>query len=111
MKKIIALVPVLFMLFGLSTVYADGLKVGVVDLPKLMQQSPQYKTINDKLKKICDGIKLFISKIILAIYFKDPANWQCYTSFDIAIQVDIRHRALLSQCFSDGAFTRTHIST
>ena len=34
-----------------SNVFADGIKIGVVDLQRIMQTSPQMKTIQDKLEK------------------------------------------------------------
>jgi Skp family chaperone for outer membrane proteins len=50
MKKFIALVTTAFLMLGLSTAHATALKIGVVDLPQIMQKSPQVAAINQKLQ-------------------------------------------------------------
>ena len=51
MKRFSSYVVGMLVIFGLNTAYADGAKIGVVDLQKIIQTSPQMKSIQDKLEK------------------------------------------------------------
>lgn len=51
MKRIGAILVGLLFTLGSVGVFADGAKVGVVDLQKIMQTSAQMKTIQEKLEK------------------------------------------------------------
>jgi outer membrane protein len=50
MKRLSGYLALVLILTGMS-VYADGTKIGVVDLQKIMQTATQMKTIQDKLEK------------------------------------------------------------
>lgn len=51
MKRFSSYIVGILVIFGLNTAYADGAKIGVVDLQKIIQTSPQMKAIQDKLEK------------------------------------------------------------
>lgn len=51
MKKIVLLVLSIGLLLGFSIARADNLKVGVLDVQKVMQNSPQVSAMQAKLKK------------------------------------------------------------
>jgi len=51
MKRISAVLVTLMFMFGSVSVFADGMKIGVVDLQKIMQTSTQMKSIQEKLEK------------------------------------------------------------
>lgn len=51
MKRFSGLFIALLFSFGVSSVFADAAKIGVVDLQKIMQTSPQMKAITQKLEK------------------------------------------------------------
>jgi outer membrane protein len=51
MKKILLLVLSIGLLLGFSVARADNLKVGVLDVQKVMQKSPQVSVMQAKLKK------------------------------------------------------------
>jgi len=51
MKSVSSLFLVLLFSLGLSSVYADPAKMGVVDLQRIMQTSTQMKAIQQKLEK------------------------------------------------------------
>lgn len=51
MKRFNSYIVGILVIFGLNTAYADGAKIGVVDLQKIIQTSPQMKAIQDKLEK------------------------------------------------------------
>ena len=50
MKRLGLLVGFIFAM-SIGSVFADGVKVGIVDLQKIMQTSPQMKVIQQKLEK------------------------------------------------------------
>lgn len=50
MKRLSSLIALVFMLTSISA-FADGAKIGVVDLQKIMQTATQMKTIQEKLEK------------------------------------------------------------
>ena len=52
MKRLIAgFIPVLFLSLSAQTVLADDLKIGVIDLERIVQQSPQAVAIQEKLEE------------------------------------------------------------
>lgn len=51
MKKISGLLIALALAFGNMNAFADTIKIGVVDLQKIMQTSTEMKTIQSKLEK------------------------------------------------------------
>ncbi len=51
MKRLGGVVIALLMAFGSVSAFADGAKIGVVDLQKIMQTATQMKTIQEKLEK------------------------------------------------------------
>jgi outer membrane protein len=51
MKKILLLVLSIGLLLGFSVARADNLKVGVLDVQKVMQKSPRVSAMQAKLKK------------------------------------------------------------
>lgn len=51
MKKLYAVLITVLFAFGSASVFADGTKIGVVDLQKIMQTAPQMKAIQEKLEK------------------------------------------------------------
>lgn len=51
MKRLSGLFVALVFLFGAINAFADGAKIGVVDLQKIMQTSTQMKGIQQKLEK------------------------------------------------------------
>lgn len=50
MKKLLALIPVLALFAGITCAQAADLKVGTIDLPTILQKSPQIAVINNQLK-------------------------------------------------------------
>ncbi len=51
MKRVIGVLIALMFVFGSVSASADGTKIGVVDLQKIMQTATQMKTIQEKLEK------------------------------------------------------------
>ena len=51
MKRLGGFLIALMFMLGSVSVFADGTKIGVVDLQKIMQTATQMKTIQDKLEK------------------------------------------------------------
>lgn len=51
MKRLGSVVIALMMVVGSVNAFADGTKIGVVDLQKIMQTSTQMKAIQEKLEK------------------------------------------------------------
>lgn len=51
MKRVIGVLIALMFVFGSVGASADGTKIGVVDLQKIMQTATQMKTIQEKLEK------------------------------------------------------------
>lgn len=51
MKRVSGILIALLFTFGAATVFAEGTKIGVVDLQKIMQTSTQMKAIQEKLEK------------------------------------------------------------
>lgn len=51
MKRLSTYVIGMLVIFGLTNAYADGAKIGVVDLQKIVQTSPQMKSIQAKLEQ------------------------------------------------------------
>ncbi|WP_133127923.1 OmpH family outer membrane protein [Legionella nagasakiensis] len=51
MKRLVGVIMALMFTLGSASVLADGTKIGVVDLQKIMQTSTQMKTIQEKLEK------------------------------------------------------------
>lgn len=51
MKRLSGVLLAGLLVLGCSSVFADGAKIGVVDLQKIMQTAPQMKTIQDRLEK------------------------------------------------------------
>ncbi|MFZ4076909.1 MAG: OmpH family outer membrane protein [Legionellaceae bacterium] len=51
MKRLGGLLMALIFTMGTAVTFADGTKIGVVDLQKIMQTSTQMKTIQEKLEK------------------------------------------------------------
>lgn len=51
MKRLGAVLIALMFTLGSVTAFADGMKIGVVDLQKIMQTASQMKSIQEKLEK------------------------------------------------------------
>lgn len=51
MKRVVGLVSVLLVSLFSTLAFADGSKLGVVDLQRIMQTAPQMKSIQEKLEK------------------------------------------------------------
>lgn len=51
MKRLGSVLIALMFVLGSVSAYADGAKIGVVDLQKIMQTATQMKTIQEKLEK------------------------------------------------------------
>lgn len=51
MKRLGGVLMALFFTIGTASAFADGAKIGVVDLQKIMQTSTQMKSIQEKLEK------------------------------------------------------------
>lgn len=51
MKRLSGVLLAGLMALGCTGVFADGAKIGVVDLQKIMQTAPQMKAIQDRLEK------------------------------------------------------------
>ncbi len=51
MKRVLGVLVALFFTLGSAVAVADGTKIGVVDLQKIMQTSTQMKSIQEKLEK------------------------------------------------------------
>ena len=51
MKRLGGVLVALLFIMGTVSAFADGAKIGVVDLQKIMQTSTQMKTIQEKLEK------------------------------------------------------------
>lgn len=51
MKRLGTVLIALIFTLGSVTAFADGMKIGVVDLQKIMQTASQMKTIQEKLEK------------------------------------------------------------
>lgn len=51
MKRLGGVLIALMFVFGSVNVFADGTKIGVVDLQKIMQTATQMKSIQEKLEK------------------------------------------------------------
>ncbi len=51
MKQISSIFIALMLAVGMGSAFADGTKIGVVDLQKIMQTSSQMKIIQEKLEK------------------------------------------------------------
>lgn len=51
MKRLTGILSVLALTLGCAVAFADGAKIGIVDLQKIMQTSTQMKTIQQKLEK------------------------------------------------------------
>lgn len=51
MKRLSGVLLAGLMALGFTNVFADGAKIGVVDLQKIMQTAPQMKTIQERLEK------------------------------------------------------------
>lgn len=51
MKRLGTVLIALMFTLGSVTAFADGMKIGVVDLQKIMQTASQMKTIQEKLEK------------------------------------------------------------
>jgi outer membrane protein len=51
MKQISGVLVALMLVFGAGSAIAEGTKIGVVDLQKIMQTSTQMKVIQEKLEK------------------------------------------------------------
>ncbi len=55
MKQVGGVLIALMLAFGTGSAFADGTKIGVVDLQKIMQTSVQMKNIQEKLEKEFKG--------------------------------------------------------
>jgi len=51
MKRLSGVLLAGLMMLSFTNVFADGAKIGVVDLQKIMQTAPQMKTIQERLEK------------------------------------------------------------
>lgn len=51
MKRVGGVLVALMLALGSINVFADGAKIGIVDLQKIMQTAPQMKAIQEKLEK------------------------------------------------------------
>ncbi len=51
MKRLVGMLMALSLVFSGAMAYADGSKIGVVDLQKIMQTSSQMKAIQEKLER------------------------------------------------------------
>lgn len=51
MKRLVGMLMALSLVFSGAMAYADGSKIGVVDLQKIMQTSSQMKSIQEKLER------------------------------------------------------------